>query len=164
MRLARYWIFIVKDAKNDQYSQKGLKIFEHRMGENFWGIKKETENGRKAANIEYLGEGDYVLFYLSGNEGHCFLGTRVLASGHKKLPEEGAKIITHEKFLDWNEGVDLKPDSVDTWTKPLPIERLRGKVDFVPVGENYGSYLQGSVKKIKQWEYDTIIREHQLMH
>jgi len=57
----------------------------------------------------------------------------------------------------------LKAGDFDMWAKPLPIERLRGKVHFVPKNENYGSYLQGSVTKIHyKRDFDTVVREHEL--
>ena len=83
-------------------------------------------------------------------------------SGFEKLECERSKKITHPEYLDWEQGVSLK--DVDEWAKSLPIERLRGKVRFVPSEDNYGSYFQGSVKRIKySGDYDTILREHKLM-
>ena len=101
-----------------------------------------------------------VLFYLAGKDGHCFLGTCVLASGFTKLRRELVDRLTHKKFLDWAEGVNLKKESIEKWAHSLSIERLRGKVSFLPIGENYGSYLQGSVKSIFKRDFDTVIREH----
>jgi len=58
----------------------------------------------------------------------------------------------------WNHGVDLK--NIAIWNTTLPIDRLRGKVSFVPDDQNYGSFLQGSVKRISRSNYQTIIVEH----
>lgn len=157
-----YWIFNVKDAKNDKYTKTGLQIYDHRMPENFWGIRECTADGKITGNITYLKEGDIVVFYLVGMNGHCFLGTCVLASGFRRLGREEAKKIIHEEYLDWEQGVSLK--RVDKWDKPLPIKCLRGKVSFVPIDGKYGLYLQGSVKKISKPDYDTIVREHELIH
>jgi hypothetical protein len=126
----------VADDENEKYSKRGIQIYNHRMRESFWGIKGVTKNGRKAANIDYLKKGDYVLFYLVGKGGQCFLGTSELASGFRSLePDESAR-ITHEEYLDWQQGVSLDKDTIHVWTKPLPIERLRGKVHFVLCGSN----------------------------
>lgn len=160
--VTNYWIFNVKDDKNDRYHKKGIEIYRHRMKECFWGLRESTENGRIAANIGSLKRGDCVVFYLVGTEGHRFLGTCILDSGFEKLDQERSKIITHPEYLDWEQGVLLK--DIDEWAKSLPIERLRGKVPFVPIEGNYGAYFQGSIKRIKHsGDYDTIIREHKLI-
>lgn len=159
--MSNYWIFNVKDDQNEKYQKKGIAIYNHRMHENFWGLREYISNGRKAANIDSLKDGDNVVFYLIGNEGHRFLGTCILASSFKNLTKEEIAKLTHEEYLDWNQGVFLR--DVDQWNKTLPIERLRGKVPFVPVDQNYGSYFQGSVKRISKLDYDTIVQEHEIM-
>ena len=162
--MANYWIFKVTDAKNEKYSKEGIQIYNHRMSEFFWGIKEFTKNGRKAANIDHLRKGDAALFYLVGTRGHCFLGTCKLNSGFIRPKPGELEKITHEEYLDWKEGVFLDKDTIHVWAKPLPIERLRGKVHFVPNGENYGSYLQGSVTRIRnQQDYYAVVHEHELM-
>ncbi len=158
--MVNYWIFKVTDDENEQFSKKGISIYSHRMGESFWGIKGTKENGSRAANVDYLRKGDAVVFYLVGEGGRCFLGTAILASGFRPLTASESAKITHKEYLDWEQGTWLEKESVDVWAKPLPIERLRGKVHFVPVGKNYGSYLQGAITRIEQREYDAIIKEH----
>jgi hypothetical protein len=154
-----YWIFNVKKDENRKYSRKGIEIYNHRMcKDHFWGIKEFTKSGRRTPNVTYLKREDNVLFYLVGEEGHCFLGTCVLDSSFRQLTNEEVKQLTHEEFLDWNQGVFLK--DIEKWQKPLPIESLRGKVSFVPISQHYGSYLQGSIKKISEFNYNTIIHEH----
>lgn len=160
--MGNYWIFKVADDENAGYSKKGIQIYTHRMRECFWGINGTTKSGRKAANIDYLKKGDDVLFYLVGKDGHCFLGNAALSSGFRSLSSAESAQITHKEYLDWEQGVSLDKDTINVWPKPLPIEHLRGKVHFVPNSENFGSYLQGSVTRIKQWEYEAILREHEL--
>jgi hypothetical protein len=152
--MANYWIFKVKDDTNGKYTRTGLEIYKHRMREKVWGIREHTESGKKTANVVHLEKGDKVLFYLCGRDGHCFLGTGVLETGFRPLIE----IVIHEEYLDWKQGVSLK--SVNPWDNSLPIESLRGKVHFVPEGENYGSYIQGSITRISEKDYNTVISEH----
>lgn len=152
--LPNYWIFKVKDDSDGKHSRTGIEIYKHRMHESVWGIREHTENGKKTANVDNLRKGDRVLFYLCGAEGHCFPGTGVLESGFRNLIE----IIVHEEYLDWKEGVSLK--NANVWVEPLQIERLRGKVHFVPVGENYGSYIQGSITRVSEKDYNTVLHEH----
>ena len=120
------------------------------------GNKRTYGKWKKTANIAYLKKDDRVLFYLCGKEGYCFLGTGVLETGFGKLMES----VFHEEKLDWAIGVSFK--TVDPWVTGLPIENLRGKVHFVPKGENYGSFIQGSITRITEKDYNTVIHEHTL--
>ena len=156
--MSNYWILKVKDDSNKKFTRTGLEIFKHRMNEKVWGIRERTKNGRKTANISHLEKGDKVLFYYCGNGGYSFLGTGVLEAGFSKLIE----LVFHEEYLDWKEGVSLK--TVDPWATRLPIETLRGKVHFVPTGENFGSYIQGSITRITKEDYETVIHEHTIRH
>ena len=52
---------------------------------------------------------------------------------------------------------------IKKWNKTLPIERLRGKVSFVPAEGNYGTFLQGSIKKILTSDFEAIENEHNLL-
>ncbi|MGA3191893.1 MAG: hypothetical protein ABSD73_05190 [Candidatus Bathyarchaeia archaeon] len=129
----------------------------------FWGLKEFTEEGKKARNVAHLGAGDFVLYYLVGE--YCFLGECILSSGFRSLTPEESKKITHPEFLDWEQGVFLNKKSIDVWNKALPMKSLVGKVHFVPIGKNFGSYIQGSITRIKhKQDFDTVVHEHELMH
>lgn len=157
-----YWIFKVKTEEGGLYRRTGQDIFNHRTKELFWGIREYGENGRLETNAKNLEKGDRSVFYLVGKGGSSYLGTSVLDSGFERLNAEKSKEIVHREFLDCETGIFLK--EVDRWVKPLPIKCLRGKDSFVVGGGKFGSYFQGSIKKIKhKQEYDTIIREHELM-
>ena len=158
--MINHWIFNVKDDENGEYCRTGIEIYNHRMQDCFWGLFEFTESKRRRPNIASLKKGDVVLFYFAGEDGHCFLGTSVLASGFTKLKREMVNRLTHKKYLDWDEGVHLRKESIEKWANPLPVECLRGKVPFLPVGENYGSYMQGSIKSISERDFDTIVHEH----
>ena len=155
------WIFKVKNDSNEKYSRTGLEIFQHRMPENFWGLKEHTETGRKTPNVADLKKWDCVLFYLVGK--YCFLGTRVLESSFRSnLTPEELKPITHPEYLDWETGVFLDESSFDDWSsKSLPIERIKGKVDFAPRTKNWGQHLRGSVTRITEKDFQIVIREYE---
>ena len=161
--LNNYWIFKVKNDSNEEYARTGLEIFQHRMPENFWGLREHNDAGRKTPNVAHLKNGDCILFYLVGK--YCFLGTRVLKSTFRSnLTPEELKPITHPQYLDWKTGVFLEElTSDDDWSKkPLSIERVRGKVDFVPCDNNWGQHLRGSITKISREDFEAVIREHML--
>jgi hypothetical protein len=152
--MVNYWIFKVRDDSNGNETLTGVKIFNHRMLDKAWGIKEFTEKGRKTPNSGKLEKNDKVLFYLCGKEGYCILGNAVLDTGFG----ESLKSVFHSEYNDWVKGVRLS--IVDPWTAYLPVENLRGKVHFVPEGENFGSYIQGSITKISKEDYETVIQEN----
>ncbi len=141
-QLVDFLIFNVKDDQNKKYHRKGIEIYNHRILEGFWGLREYTSDGRKVANISSLKENDGIVFYLIGEFGKRFLGTAALASVFVTLCKDEIDRLSHEQYIDLNHGVYLK--NITRMNKTLPIERLRGKVSFVPVDENYGHYFKGA--------------------
>jgi hypothetical protein len=150
--LTNYWIFKVKDDSNEKYALKGIDIYRHRMKpqDEAWGIKEHAKNRRKAANVVQLESGDRVVFYLCGQDGHCFLGAAKLKTGFPLV-----EIAVHKDYLDWSLGVKLR--DIEQWDSPVQIKALEGRVSFFAKGEkNWGSHLQGAVTKIPESDYRTI--------
>ncbi len=144
------WIFKVKDDSDGTYRLDGIEIYRHRMKDCSWGIKEFKKNGTRAKNVSCLQIGDKIVFYQSGINGHCFLGTAILKTGFPLV-----KLVVHKEYLDWDWGVELT--ETKTWIHPVSIICLEGKVGFFPKGEkNYGAYLQGAITKITNEEYETI--------
>jgi len=142
-----YWIFKVKEHTDVKH------IFEQKKGEKEWGLEEFKDGGkRRTANIKHLNKGDKVVFYLCGDEGYCIVGNAVVGTSYGIL-----KSVVNKKV---NLRKGIKFQMVNPWAKKLPIERLRGKVHFVPVGENFGSYIQGSVTSLSKDDYETIMQEH----
>jgi hypothetical protein len=144
--LTNYWIFKAKDEAGGLYGRKGIEIFDHRIKEQFWGIREYTEKGKKETKLDALEKGDCVVFYLVGKYGGSFIGSCVLDSGYETLDEEQAKKIVHREYIDYNKGVFIK--EIHKWAKHLPVESLRTAESFHNYG-NLGAYFQGSIKKIK---------------
>ena len=142
----------MNDDSNKKHALKGIDIYSHRIGDKAWGIKEYIENGRKAANVVHLESGDRVVFYLCGQDGHCFLGTAKLKTGFPLVD-----LVVHEEYLDWKQGARLT--DIEQWNQPVDIERLRGRVHFVPEGKNYGSYMQGAITRISDRDYNLINEE-----
>lgn len=163
MKLAvNYWVFKVQTEEGGLWRRSGAELFGHRTREGFWGIREFDEKGRSTAKLAELQKGDLVVFYLVAQGGGRFVGTCVLDSGFERLDAESAERIVHREYLDSETGVFVT--NVERWAKPLPIESLRGKDSFVAGGGKFGSHFQGSIKRIRhKQEYDTILREHELM-
>ncbi len=121
------------------------------MSDKSWGIKERIKNGRLAPNVIHLEIGDEVIFYLCGEEGHCFIGTAQLKTGYPFV-----ELVVHEEHLDWKYGVKLA--NIQLWRQHVPIETFRGVVSFVPEGKNYGSYIQGAITRMSDTEFNAITR------
>ena len=142
----------MNDDSNEKYALEGIDIYRHRMKpqDEAWGIKENTKNGRKRANVVHLKSGDKVVFYLCGQDGHIFLGTAKLKTGFPLV-----EIAVHEEYLDWSQGVKLT--DIDPWANPVQIKSLEGRLSFFAKGEqNWGSHLQGAITKISESDYRTI--------
>ncbi len=159
--MINYWIFKVKDEVGGLYGRRGYNIFEHRTKEGFWAIKERSENGKQEVNIPLLKQGDHVLFYLVHKDGSRFLGSCIIDSAYTQLNETQTKMLVHHEFIDSDQGVFIK--EVDKWSKPLPIECLKGKESLAHRGGKVGSHFQGSIKKIERVDYEAILHEHELV-
>jgi hypothetical protein len=158
--VTNYWIFKVKDEVGGLYGRRGYAIFEHRTQEGFWAIKERSENGKPEVNLPLLKQGDHALFYLVHKDGGRFIGNCILDSAYTQLDETQKKLLIHRDFIDSDQGVFVT--AVDKWSKPLPIECLKGKEAFAHRGGKVRSHFQGGIKKIDLMEYEAILHEHKL--
>ena len=140
----------MNDDSNGKITLTGITIYRHRMEDGAWGIKEYKKNGHRASNVVHLARSDKVVFYLCGNDGHCFLGTATLEPGFPLV-----ELVVHKDYLDWSHGVKLK--DIEQWASPVQIKALEGRVSFFAEGEkNWGSHLQGAITKIPESDYRTI--------
>lgn len=149
-----YWIFTVKDAKIETFRKKGIEIYKQRMSDAFWGL------GKNVSNRARLREGDRVVFYLGGPGGQRFLGTCALASDYYKLSKQEKRELDHGRFFQPNFGVRLT--DVDVWDSSEPIRPLMRKLPFIRNPNQWGSYLQGSIRRISEDDYHVIVSTHEL--
>jgi len=148
--MINYWIFTVKNDKIGTMKKKGIEIYRQRMHDSFWGL------GEKTANRIYLEPGDKVVFYLAGTDGHKFLGTCILDSEYYELSEEEKRKLWHGPFFRSAHGVRLK--GVRIWESPKPIGPLIGKLRFIENPGVWGTYLQGSIRRIPEDDYSSIVQ------
>ena len=158
-KMTNYWIFKVKDEEGGLYGRKAMDIFLHRTKEGFWGIRELDENGKHETNASLLKKGDSALFYLVSKSSSRFIGSCVLDSDFLKLDAEQAKNIIHREFIDPDQGVFIK--NVDRWAKTLSVDSLRDGSPSANRSSKFGSFFQGSIKKIKNTnDYQAIINAH----
>jgi hypothetical protein len=152
-----YWIFNVRNNKTSRTMNKGIEIYHFGMEKSFWKIKNYVSDGKRTPNVSFLKNDDRVIFYLAGKEGRCFLGTCLLDSSFKTLSLDEFKRVINDENSDWCNGVFLK--NIVQWDKPIPVRILLGKVSFINEIKNYGSFIQGSIRKISKKDFEAIVRE-----
>lgn len=152
--MAKYWIFPVKDNKIGTIKKKGIEIYMQRMSDRFWGLNE------KSSNRFYLEPSDRIVFYLAGIGGHMFLGTCILDSRYYKLSEEEKRQFWHGPFFQATHGVRLK--DIRIWRPSKSIHPLIKKLKFIKDPLEWGTYLQGSIRKISEDDYITIVQPDEL--
>lgn len=152
--MPNHWLFTVKDAKIGTMKKKGIEIYRQRMADRFWGL------GERVSNRYYLEPGDKVVFYLAGIDGHKLLGTCILDSGYYALSEEDKQNLWHGPFFRSAHGVWLK--EVRAWKSPKSIHSLIRKLQFIEDPFVWGTYLQGSIRRISDDDYNTIVQPEEL--
>lgn len=148
--MLNYWIFTVRD---DEYGTRGIEIYKQRMSDAFWGL------GKNVSNRAQIRDGDNVVFYLAGKGGQRFLGTCILASSYYKLSRQEKEKLDHGPSFRPNYGVRLK--EVHVWDLPESIYPLIKKLEFIEDPSKWGSYLQGSISRIPEVDYSTILFAHE---
>lgn len=152
--MTNYWIFTVKDDRIETAKKKGIEIYSQRMSDGFWGL------GERVSNRIYLERDDRVVFYLAGVDGYKFLGTCVLDSEYYKLSGEEKQRLWHGPFFQSDHGVRLK--EVRIWESPKSIHSLISKLKFIKDPRVWGTYLQGSIRRISEDDYNTIVQPDEL--
>ena len=144
-----YWIFVVKDNKKGTEKKEGIEIYRQRMTDAFWGI------GEKSSNRDYLEPGGLVVFYLAGRKGHAFIGTCTLASSYYELGKEERKRLLHGPFFQSDHGVRLA--EIDVWKTPVSIHPLIKRLPLIKDPKIWGTYLQGSIRRISETDFNIIV-------
>ena len=123
------WVFIITEFSD--YNHGGLDAILVRLrADNRWKI------GTRTLYRERLKEGDTVLFYLSGKDNMCFVGTAVLRSEYYA---ESDPIYGH---------VDLQ--DLKWFKKPVSIRPLIKNLHFIRHKEHWGLSFQNGIAPIGQ--------------
>ncbi len=148
-----YWIFVVKEQKEDGKILSAREIFVQRMKDHFWGI------GEKTPNRKNLTEGDKAVYYIGSPE-MVFAGTATLASSCFELNDSQKKEYGHGKrsFMP-DYGVRL--EEIDVWQNPKSVKDLVPHLEFIENKEFWGTYFQGGVRPIPGEDFKIIIGERE---
>lgn len=134
-----YWMFVVNTQE----------IFDQRMEDEFWGL------GEKIRYRKQLKEGDHVVFYIR-TPIQAFVGTASLTSPFLKLNQvEKEKYGHNSPVFAMDYGVRL--DQIDVWDEPVSVDELIPQLQFIKDQSNWGLYFQGSINKLAEEDFQTII-------
>jgi len=125
-----YWVFVIRD---DQF------IFDKRIEHKKWPLYRATKF-RKFIQI-----GDNVVFYQAGKHGQKFLGTAVIKSRSKPIPNK----------MDYY--VDMY--RIKIWNNAPSIRNLIPNLEFIKNKVSWGLSLQGGVLKINEKDRAVILKE-----
>jgi len=114
-------------------------IFDLRIKEKKWPIYPGTKFQK------YLKIGDIIVFYRAGEHGQYFLGTALVNSKVKPIPD---KIDLH---------IDI--DKIDVWKERPSIREILSQLSFIKNIDHWGLHLQGGVLKINKKDHSIITKE-----
>ncbi|MBT5171972.1 MAG: EVE domain-containing protein [Candidatus Nitrosopelagicus sp.] len=123
------WIFVINDSTEE---------FENRVKTKQWPIYDRTLNRSK------LTVGDSIIFYKAGSNGQKFIGNATIKTAPKKKSD----------FVYF-----LEMENISVWEKPIIIEEVIAKLDFIKNKNNWGSYFQGGVKAISDEGFSAIVQK-----
>jgi len=152
--MADCWIFTVKDDKIGKRKKKGTEIYKKRMSDAFWGL------GESVANRSRVKMGNRVVFYLAGVDGQKFLGTCTLVSAFHRLGKQEREKLAHGPFFQATHGVNLS--DIEVWDSPKPIHPLLKRLGIIKDVNKWGCYIQGSIIRTSEDDYNTIVSAHEL--
>lgn len=125
-----HWIFVIRDDES---------IFKKRIKVKTWPIFAATKFQT------FLEVGDDVIFYQAGLHGQKFLGTAILKSKIKKIPD---RIDSY---------VDI--DNIDIWKNTPNIRKLIPDLGLIKNKTHWGLDLQGGILQLDDKDHSLIIME-----
>ena len=123
------WIFVIKDDES---------VFDKRIKNKSWPIYPGTKFQT------FLEIGDAIVFYQAGQHAQKFLGTAVVNSDVKSIPDK----IDHY----------LNIDRIDVWKNPLSIRGMLSQLSFIVNLNNWGLHMQGGILKLNENDYSIILK------
>ena len=121
------WIFVIKDDES---------VFNKRIKNKSWPIYRNTKFQT------FLEIGDDIVFYQAGQHAQKFLGTAVVNSDVKPIPDK----------IDYY----LNIDRTDVWKNSLSIRGILSKLSFIKNLNNWGLHMQGGILKLNENDYSII--------
>lgn len=127
-----YWIFVTHDIK---------KEFESKKTNNRWPIFARTHHKN------CLAKGDKVVFYLAGRGFKKFIGNAEIDSS----------------LRDDNDGINhyVLLKHVNYWEKPVRIETVLDKLEFIKNKSKWGLYFQSGVCPMTEKDHSLLISPHE---
>lgn len=144
-----YWIFTVKQRKNDNNLVEAETILKQRLSDKFWGLGEKTPNRRA------LKKGDQIVFYV-GMPQMTFSAIATLDSDSFQLTQKQNQEYSHGMVLYEND-YGVKLDNIQLLEPPRFVKDILGSIKFIENKENWGAYFQGGVRQLSEDDYRVII-------
>jgi len=141
-------MLIVKDHREGGRPVAARDVFMNRVKYRFWSFSKH------AANLKKIRIGDRVVLYVGGPKGGYFAGNATIASNPYPMSkiERDLTMGTPSKSFDYI--VDLM--DVEVWEKPVSFKDVCERLALIKDKTMPGAYLQGSVKKLSEEEFNML--------
>jgi len=140
---------LVKDHKLMGRTVSAVEVLKERVKNKFWSLSSQ------ARNVKKIKPGDYVLFYIAGNDERVFGGYGVIASEpHPITPEQRFHIVGMS-----SEASDYAAEFSEAivWDKPIALEELGDKLSILKGKLSLKTPFRGSIIKITEGDYLTVM-------
>ena len=150
-----YFLFLVKDHRDQGKVIKAEEVLENRVKYRFWSFSK------RAGNLKSLKRGDQILFYLAGRQGRRIVGRGVVASNPYPMSDLERDLALGSPSKKYDYVVDLM--DVELWPVAVDFEKVYEHLSFIrDKGKPY-LYLQGSIKRLSEEDFNLICNTAKLL-
>ena len=118
-----YWIFVISDSDEE---------FHNRVASKKWPMFTKTTNKKTFA------VGDLVIFYKAGENGQKFIGNATIKE----------KVEKEDGF-----GCFIEMNTISVWEKPVEMEQVIAKIDFIQNKDSWGNYFRVEAIGISEKDY-----------
>jgi len=145
-------IFLLVANKSEGVSGEPVEAYQvamRRLKSKTWGMYANTPH-RKVVSVN-----DKVVIYVAGSG---YLGKHFIASADIVKVVEG-KNVKNDLWLETPQVATLELGCIKYFDVPVSIKEVKDCLDFIPKNTSkWGCVLQRGLKRIKQSDFNTIIR------
>lgn len=127
----------------------GEDVLKMRVRSRLWFFDGRTRN------VNYLGDGDQVLFYVGGRGGGRFAGRCVIEKAPRGLTQMERRLT--EGLCEGHNDLMVELGDVEVWRKAKPISDLLPTLSFIKNKKAWRAYFQGSIIATPSDDYDRVV-------
>jgi predicted RNA-binding protein len=141
-------MLLVKDHRESGRPVAAQDGFMNRIKYRFWSFNK------RAANLKRIRIGDRVVLYVAGARGGLFAGSATIASNPYPMSKIERDLTMGSPSKSFDYIVDLM--DVEVWQNPVKFKEVYHGLTLIKNKNNPAVYLQGSVRKLNQEEFNML--------